>query len=71
MNDKHLRLVAAFEQAGAFLNVFSAFLFSYHKDLCNAGFRPEESLALVKDMQRIMFGNAFKELGPDVDDMEE
>lgn len=71
MNDKHLRLVAAFEQAGAFLNIFSTFLFSYHKDLCSAGFRPEESLALVKEMQRIMFVNAFKELGPEVDETEE
>ena len=68
MNDRHMKMLAAFEQAGAFLNLFATFLFSYHKSLCDAGFQPAESLVLVKKMQTIMFKNAFSGLKPGSDD---
>ena len=68
MNDKHLKMLAAFEQAGAFLNLFATFLFSYHKSLCDAGFQRAEALVLVKKMQTIMFDNAFTGMKPGSED---
>ena len=59
MDDKHLRTIAAFEQVGAFLNVFATFLYSYHKDLVNAGFQRNEALKLVEQLQSIIFKQSF------------
>jgi len=59
MDDKHLRTIAVFEQVGAFLNVFATFLYSYHKDLVNAGFQRNEALKLVEQLQSIIFKQSF------------
>jgi hypothetical protein len=59
MQDKHLRTLAAFEQVGAFLNIFATFLYSYHKDLVVAGFQRDEALVLVKQIQSVIFKEAF------------
>jgi hypothetical protein len=69
LDDKQLRTIAAFEQVGAFLNVFATFLYSYHKDLVNAGFQRNEALKLVEQLQSIMFKQSFN-LGTDKDDLE-
>jgi hypothetical protein len=68
MNDKNIKAISAFEQASAFLGIYAAFLNSYHKDLCKAGFNRNEALALAKDLQRSMFKDALKNLGPDIED---
>jgi len=67
MNDKHLRVLAAFEQASAFLNIFATFLSSYHKSLCEAGFKRSEALVLVEKVQHAMFDQAFNSDTPSVD----
>lgn len=69
MDDKQLRTIAAFEQVGAFLNVFATFLYSYHKDLVNAGFQRNEALKLVEQLQSIIFKQSFN-LGIEKDDSE-
>ena len=59
MNDKHIRTIAAFEQVGAFLNIFANFLYSYHKDLVNSGFQRDEALKLVRELQATIFKESF------------
>jgi hypothetical protein len=59
MNDKHMRTLAAFEQVGAFLNIFANFLYSYHKDLVHAGFQRDEALKLVRQLQATIFKESF------------
>ena len=63
MKDEHLRAMAMFEQAGAFLNIFATFLYSYHNSLCEAGFQRSEALVLVSKMQDKMFSDAFNQGG--------
>ena len=70
MDEKHIRLLAAFEQVSAFLSEFSTFLYSYHRDLVNAGFHRNEALKLVQQLQEIMFKQSFN-LGPDTDDFQD
>lgn len=59
MKDEHIKAIAMFEQAGAFLNIFATFLYSYHNSLCEAGFNRREALVLVKKLQDKMFSDAF------------
>ena len=73
MKNDHLRLIAAFEQVGAFLNVFATFLYSYHKDLVNAGFQRNEALKLVEQLQSTIFKQSFNlgSVPDDLDDLED
>lgn len=59
MNEKQMKTLAAFEQVGAFLNIFANFLYSYHKDLVNAGFQRTEALKLVRQLQATIFKESF------------
>jgi hypothetical protein len=68
MNNDHLKTIAMFEQAGAFLNVFATFLYSYHNSLCEAGFQRSEALVLVKKLQTTMFTEAFNSGSPRLPD---
>ena len=70
MKDNHLRTIAAFEQVGAFLNVFATFLYSYHRDLVNAGFQRNEALRLVEQLQGVIFKQSFN-LGTETDEMDQ
>ncbi len=63
MKDDHLKAIAMFEQAGAFLNIFATFLYSYHNSLCEAGFQRSEALVLVTKLQEKMFTDAFNQGG--------
>ena len=63
MKDDHLKAIAMFEQAGAFLNIFATFLYSYHNSLCEAGFQRSEALVLVTKLQDKMFTDAFNQGG--------
>ena len=63
MKDEHLKAIAMFEQAGAFLNIFATFLYSYHNSLCEAGFQRSEALVLVTKLQDRIFSDAFNQGG--------
>ena len=56
-----------FEQAGAFLNIFATFLYSYHNSLCEAGFQRSEALVLVTKLQDRIFTDAFNQGGKSKD----
>jgi hypothetical protein len=71
MKDKHIRTIAAFEQVGAFLNIFANFLYSYHKDLVKAGFQRDEALKLVRELQATIFKESFNSsASPENNDIE-
>jgi hypothetical protein len=52
--DKYLKILAVFEQAGAFMQVVAIFLATYHKGLIENGFERDEALKLVIALQREM-----------------
>lgn len=62
-----IQQVAAFEQAGAHLGNFAGVLATYHQSLCSAGFQRDEALVLTKDLQAILFSQAFN-FGPTHDE---
>lgn len=63
MDKDYIKAIAAYEQAGANLANFATMLFTYHKALCDSGFQRDEALVLVKELQAILFGQAFN-FGP-------
>jgi len=60
MEDKYLRILSVFEQAGAFMQIFANFLGTYHKSLVESGFQRDEALRLVKGLQTDIFHEAMK-----------
>lgn len=62
-----IQQVAAFEQAGAHLSNFAGMLATYHQSLCSAGFQRDEALVLTKELQTILFSQAFN-FGPTPDE---
>jgi hypothetical protein len=63
MDKDYIKSISEFEQAGAHFKQFAAMLYSYHKSLCDTGFQRDEALQLVRELQTIMFSQAFN-LGP-------
>lgn len=58
--DKYLKILAAFEQAGAFMQVVASFLATYHKSLIENGFQRDEALKLVSALQREMIREGLR-----------
>jgi hypothetical protein len=67
MDKDYMKQISAYEQAGANLGNFAGMLHTYHKSLCEAGFQRDEALVLVKELQSILFGQAFN-FGPQQSD---
>lgn len=70
MDKEEARRIAAFEQFGAQLGTYAGMLYEYFKHLTMSGFQRDESLQLVIELQKILFGQAFKS-GPSTDDLED
>lgn len=58
--DKYLKILAVFEQAGAFMQVVASFLATYHKGLIENGFQRDEALKLVMALQRDMIREGIR-----------
>lgn len=63
MDKEYAKAVSNFEQAGAHLGNFATLLFTYHKSLCDSGFKRDEALELVRELQTTLFAQAFN-FGP-------
>ena len=71
MDKDYLKAISSFEQAGAHLGNFASLLFTYHKSLCDAGFQRDEALQLVKQLQTILFHQAFNSATKNQDEDDE
>lgn len=65
--DNYAKMIHAFDQGGAMLEHFAGLLGQYHSHLCNKGFQRDEALQLVKELQVIIFTQAFN-IGPTEDE---
>lgn len=54
-----MKMISAFEQSAGFLGEFATMLAAYHCQLCEKGFQRPEALVLVKELQGILFSQAF------------
>lgn len=61
-------MISAFEQSAGFLGEFATMLAAYHLQLCEKGFQRPEALVLVKELQAILFSQAFNLTAPQDDD---
>jgi hypothetical protein len=59
MDKDYIKAISSFEQASAHLSQFAGMLSSYHKSLCSSGFQRDEALELVRELQTILFNQAF------------
>jgi len=58
-DDDFLKRISDFDQAAANFGQLATFIGSYHRNLCESGFTREESLELVKNMQKTLFDKCF------------
>lgn len=58
-----MRSVSDLDQAGAHLSQFAGMLFTYHHALTESGFQRTEALELVRELQNLLFTQAFN-FGP-------
>lgn len=65
-----MRSVSDLDQAGAHLSQFASMLYTYHHALTESGFQRTEALELVRELQNLLFAQAFN-FGPNKKDIDE
>lgn len=70
MDKDYMRSVSDLDQAGAHLSQFATMLFTYHHALTESGFQRSEALELVRELQNVLFAQAFN-LGPNTNQSDE
>lgn len=63
MDKEYMRSVSDLDQAGAHLGQFATMLYTYHHSLTESGFQRTEALELVRELQTLLFQQAFN-FGP-------
>jgi hypothetical protein len=71
MDKEHIKMISAFEQSAGFLGEFATMLAAYHIQLCDKGFQRPEALILVKELQSILFAQAFNLTAPEKGEFDE
>lgn len=51
MDKQYIKMISAFEQAGACLGQFASVMWQYYSHLCDQGFTKPEALVLVRAYQ--------------------
>lgn len=64
MDKDYIRSVSDLDQAAAHLSQFASMLYTYHHALTESGFQRTEALELVRELQNLLFAQAFN-LGPE------
>lgn len=59
MDKNKAKMISSFEQTAGFLEEFAVMLAAYYHALCDKGFQRPEALSLVKELQTILFTQAF------------
>ena len=59
MSKEYSKMISDFDQTSASLGLFAGLLAVYHSNLCEKGFLRPEALVLVKELQSILFAQAF------------
>lgn len=63
-DDDFFKRISDFEQAAANFGQLATFIGAYHRNLCESGFNRDESLELVKNLQKTLFDKCFAMSSP-------